>query len=117
MEPRTTLAELLRDPESSAPAIIDTAHGAVVSYKSLAEQIESLASQLLGAGLEAGDVVAVVLPNGLEFLVVFLALTRARLVASPVNPVDTAAEMQFFIGAGQAKAVIAKRDNAAAAQI
>src|SRR5262249_33715065 len=108
MEPRTTLAELLTAPESSAPAIIDTAHSAIVSSTSLAEQIETLASQLLGAGLKAGDVVAVVVPNGLEFLVVFLALTRARLVASPVNPVDTAAEMRFFIGVGQAKAVIAK---------
>ncbi|MBV8358357.1 MAG: AMP-binding protein [Deltaproteobacteria bacterium] len=117
MESSTILTELLKDPRSSAPAIIDTSYEAVVTYKSLAEQVESLASQLLGAGLKAGDVVAIVLPNGLEFLVVFLALTRARLVASPVNPVDTTAEMQFFIGAGHVKAVIAKSDNAAAAEI
>jgi oxalate---CoA ligase len=117
MEQRTTLAELLTDNGSSAPAVIDTSYGAIVNYKLLAEQVESLASRLLGAGLKVGDVVAIVLPNGLEFLVVFLALMRARLVASPINPVDTTAEMQFYVGAGQAKAVIAKSDNAAAAEI
>src|SRR6516165_8605259 len=85
MEPRTTLAQLLTDPGSSALAILDPSYGVVVNYKMLAEQVESLASQLLGAGFKAGDVVAIILPNGLEFLVVLLALTRARLVASPIN--------------------------------
>src|SRR6516165_4424841 len=114
MEPRTTLAQLLTDPGSSALAILDPSYGVVVNYKMLAEQVESLASQLLGAGFKAGDVVAIILPNGLEFLVVLLALTRARLVASPINRADKTEEMRFFVGAGQAKAVIAKRDNAAA---
>jgi acyl-CoA synthetase (AMP-forming)/AMP-acid ligase II len=115
MEQRTTLAQLLTDPESSAPAIIAPSPAVVVSYKSLAEQVERLASQLSGAGLKAGDAVAIILPNGLEFLVVFLALTRARLVAAPINPADKSAELRFFIAAGQAKAVIAESGNSAAA--
>jgi acyl-CoA synthetase (AMP-forming)/AMP-acid ligase II len=57
------------------------------------------------------------LPNGLEFLVVFLALTRARLVAAPINPVETAEEMRFLIDVPQAKAVIAKNDNATVEQV
>ena len=61
---------------------------AVVSYKALAEQIEKLSGQMRAAGLKPGDCVAVVLPNGLEFLVVFLALTHAGLVAVPLNPAD-----------------------------
>ena len=107
MEPRATLAQLLTDPGSSAPAIIAPSPAVVVSYKSLAEQVERLAAQLSGAGLKAGDVVAVVLPNGLEFLVVFLALTRARIVAAPINPAEKSAELRFFMAAGQARAVIA----------
>jgi oxalate---CoA ligase len=117
MEARNTLAELLKDPGCSAPAIIAPSDGVVVNYRSLAEQVESLASQLIGAGLKAGDTVAIVLPNGPEFLVAFLALTRARLVAAPINPADKAPEMRFFIAAAQAKAVIAKSDNAAAGEI
>jgi acyl-CoA synthetase (AMP-forming)/AMP-acid ligase II len=88
----------------------------VVSYKSLAEQVERLAAQFSGAGLEAGDVVAIILPNGLEFLVVFLALTRARLVAAPINPADKSAELRFFINAGQARAVIAESGNSIATE-
>ena len=117
MEQQTTLAQLVKDPGSSAPAIIASSYGVVVNYKSLAEQVESLASQLLGAGLKAGDAVAIVLPNGLEFLVVFLALTRARLVAAPVNPADKSAEMRFFISAGQVKAIIAQSNNAAVGEV
>jgi oxalate---CoA ligase len=116
VEQLTTLAHLLKDSGSSAPAIVAPSPGVVLNYRALAGQVEVLASQFLGAGLKAGDVVALVLPNGLEFLVVFLALTRAGLVAAPVNPADKTAEMQFFIGAGQAKAVIADTDNAAAAE-
>ena len=97
MAQRTTLAELLADPKSSAPAIIAVDPLSVVSYKALAEQIERLAEQLRSAGLRAGESVAIVLPNGLEFLVVFLALTRARLVAAP-QPGLQGSRTAFFPG-------------------
>jgi acyl-CoA synthetase (AMP-forming)/AMP-acid ligase II len=108
-----TLAELLADPASSAPAIIAASPLAVVSYKDLAGQIEQLAGRLRNAGLQPGDCVAMVLPNGLEFLVVFLALTRARLVAAPLNPAYKADELRFFLEDGQARAVIAEGGNQA----
>ncbi len=112
MAQKTTLAQLLADPASPAPAIIAADPLRIVSYKALAEQIERLAGQLRSAGLRAGESVAIVLPNGLEFLVVFLALTRARLVAAPLNPAYKAHELRFFLEDGQARAVIADRDNA-----
>jgi len=116
MEPRTTLAELLTDPESSAPAIIVPSPALIVSYKSLADQVQRLAAQFVGAGLKAGDVVAMVLPNGVEFLVVFLALTRARLVAAPINPASKSAERRSLIAAGQAKAIVAEDGDFATAE-
>jgi acyl-CoA synthetase (AMP-forming)/AMP-acid ligase II len=70
MTPRTTLAELL----------------AGFTYRALAEQIERMAEQLRSAGLRSGDCVVIVLPNGLKFLVVFLAIASAGLVAAPLNP-------------------------------
>jgi oxalate---CoA ligase len=115
MEPRATLAQLLSGPEPSAPAIIVPSPAVVVSYKSLREQVEKLAAQFSGAGLKGGETVAIVLPNGLEFLVIFLALTRARLVAAPINPASKSAELHFFIAAGQARAVIAETGDSAAA--
>ncbi len=72
-----------------------------------------LAEKLRNAGLKPGESVAMVLPNGLEFLVIFLALTRARLVAAPLNPAYKAGELRFFLEDGQARAVIADGANSA----
>jgi oxalate---CoA ligase len=113
MTTRLSLAELFEDPNSSAPAIVSTSPLVVVSYRDLAEQIERLSARFRGAGLKPGDPVAMVLPNGLEFLVVFLALTRARLVAAPLNPADKPDEVRFFIEDAQARAVIAEGANIA----
>jgi len=113
MTTRSSLAELLADPGTSAPAIISTSPLMVVSYKALAEQVERLSGQFRSAGLKPGDCVAIVLPNSLEFLVVFLALTHARLVAAPLNPADKPAEIRFFIEDAQAQAVVAQGVNAA----
>jgi oxalate---CoA ligase len=111
MTARSSLAELLADPGSSAPAIISTSSSAVVSYKSLSEQIERLSGRLRNAGLKPGDCVAIVLPNSLEFLVVFLALTHARLVAAPLNPADKPDEIRFFVEDSEAQAVVAEATN------
>jgi oxalate---CoA ligase len=113
MKPRPSLAGLLGDPGSSAPAIFATSPSTSVSYKALAEQIERLSGQLSNAGLKPGDCVASVLPNGLEFLVVFLALTRARLVAAPLNPADKPDELRFFLEDAQARAVVSEATNVA----
>ena len=108
MTTRSSLAELLADPGSSAPAIISTSPLMVVSYKALAGQIERSSGQLRSAGLKPGDCVAIVLPNSLEFLVVFLALAHARLIAAPLNPAEKPDEIRFFIEDAQARAVVAE---------
>ena len=111
MPTRSSLAELLAEPGSSAPAIISTSPLMVVSYKALAEQIERLSGQFRRAGLKPGDCVAIVLPNSLEFLVVFLALTHAGLVAALLNPADKPNEIRFFFEDAQARAIIAEGVN------
>ena len=68
-----------------------------MSYTALAEQIERLSAQFRSAGLKPGELVAIVLANGLEFLWVFLALTRVRLVAAPLNPADKPDEVRFLL--------------------
>ncbi len=116
MAPRSTLAELIADSESSAPAIIAPSPPTVVSYQALAEQVERLAGQLRGAGLEPGQCVGIVLPNGLEFLVIFLAVTRAGFVAAPLNPAYKAHELSFFMEDAQMGVVIAESGNQAVKQ-
>ena len=113
MMQRTTLTQLLADPKSAAPVVITESPPVVLSYRALAEQIDRLAEQLRSAGLRPGDCVAMVLPNGLEFLVLFLALARAGLIAAPLNPAYKTDELRIFFEDIQPRAIIVGSSNAA----
>ena len=107
----TTLANLLADPTSAQPAIIVEASGVAISYRALAEEVERLSEELHGAGLRAGDAVALVLPNGPELLVLFLALARAGLIAVPLNPAFKADELHGLFADVEPRAIVAAREN------
>src|ERR1700688_97152 len=96
MEP-TTLTHLLAFPTSAEVAIIDEAAELAISYRALADELERLAQALRGVGLDSGEAVALVLPNGLELLVLCLALARAGLVAAPLNPASSVSELRGLI--------------------
>jgi acyl-CoA synthetase (AMP-forming)/AMP-acid ligase II len=61
---------------------------------------------LTQGGVEAGDTISIVLPNGLEFITSFLAVTWARGVAAPLNPGYKVEEFKFYMEDAGAKAVI-----------
>jgi non-ribosomal peptide synthetase component E (peptide arylation enzyme) len=65
MSIRSSLAELLADPGCSSPAVLTTSPLIEVSYQALADQVDRLSGQLIGAGLKPGNCVAIVLPNSL----------------------------------------------------
>lgn len=106
MNATKTLADLFQNADGKQPAIILPEDGCSITYRALVDQIENTASQLQQAGLEPGQAVAIVLPNGLEYLVAFLAVTRARLVAAPLNPAYKPGEFDFYLEDSGAKAVI-----------
>jgi acyl-CoA synthetase (AMP-forming)/AMP-acid ligase II len=112
MRQRTTFTQLLADPKSEAPALIIESPPVVVTYRALAEQIERLAEQLRSAGLSPGDCVVIVLPNGLEFLVLFLAIAAAGLVAVPLNPAYKTDELRSLFEDIQPRAIIVEDSNA-----
>jgi acyl-CoA synthetase (AMP-forming)/AMP-acid ligase II len=107
MSTPTTLADLFSRAEPNHPAVILPEANNTITYRSLAEQVESLAAILRGSGLEPGTPVAIVLPNGLEYVTVFLATTRARLVAAPLNPAYKSDEFRFYLEDAGVKVVIA----------
>jgi acyl-CoA synthetase (AMP-forming)/AMP-acid ligase II len=108
---RNTLAELFEDPHVSDPAIVSINPPVTVSYRALGEQVERLAQQLPNSGLKPGDCVATFLVNDLDFVVLFLALTRARLVAAPLNPAYKADELRAAIADCEARALIAHAED------
>jgi len=68
-----------------------------VSFAELHEVVERLAGQLVAAGVEPGDAVALSLPNGPEIILAFLAIVHAGAAAAPLNPGYTAPEFQAYL--------------------
>ncbi|MBM3949060.1 MAG: AMP-binding protein [SAR202 cluster bacterium] len=71
--------------------------GPTLTYAALRDEVERVAALLAGAGLRRGGPVSIILGNSLEYLVTFLAATRAGAVAAPLNPAYTAAEFRFYM--------------------
>jgi oxalate---CoA ligase len=105
MQP-TTLAQILVDAPSKGPAVIGESPELVLTYEGLIDQTERLAGRMRAAGLQAGDSVAVVLPNGPAFVTMFLALMRAGLVAAPFNSSFTTNELRALLNDLQPRAII-----------
>jgi acyl-CoA synthetase (AMP-forming)/AMP-acid ligase II len=101
-----TLMDVLLTTSASRPAVVLSEGPRTVTYAHLRQQIATLAETLRHGGLQTGDTVAIVLPNGLEFLAAFMAATWARLVAAPLNPAYKADEFRFYMEDAGIRAVI-----------
>lgn len=114
-----TLRNLWSDTFSNQPAVVIPEGGPRLSYAELTAQIERLATALRQGGIQPGDPVSMILPNGLEFLTTFLAATWARAVAAPLNAAYKVEEFRFYLEDAGVKAIIvppgphAARDAAA----
>ncbi|KAA9160105.1 long-chain fatty acid--CoA ligase [Amycolatopsis acidicola] len=88
----------------AAPALIDGDR--VVSFAEFDELTDRLGHALLARGLEPGDRVAVLMPNGIDGVVAYYALAKSGLVRVPLNARETAPELAFKIEDSQARALI-----------
>ena len=90
-----TLADLLAAGNEEEPAIV-TVGGAVLSHGRLRTETARLAKRLRALGVVPGDRVAIVLGNGPEMAVAFLAAATAG-TAAPLNPRYRAEELKFYM--------------------
>ena len=70
---------------ASRPAVNDLATGRRLTYAELWAESGRLASGLARAGVRAGDVVALSLFNGVEFVLLWLGAQRLGAIAAPIN--------------------------------
>ncbi len=106
-EPKTCLHNLLQTSAQKIPngiALI-TEGRSPLTYEHLWIQIQQLVTQLNTVGVGRNDRVAVVLPNGAEMAVAFLAITSCATCA-PLNPNYREAEFDFFLSDLNPKALI-----------
>jgi acyl-CoA synthetase (AMP-forming)/AMP-acid ligase II len=104
MPNETTVRTLIAQGDSARAAI--AAPGvAPLSRGRLLQQIDATMGALRALGIKANDRVAIVLPNGPEMAVSFLAVA-AGATAAPLNPAYRAEEFDFYLGDLEAKLLI-----------
>ena len=99
-----TLAELIRDHDSDAPAF-----GAPgrdwLTYGGLRALSSEVRAALNGFGIGPGDRVAIVLPNGPEMAAAFVTIAQSA-VTAPLNPAYREDEFAFYLEDLKAKALV-----------
>jgi acyl-CoA synthetase (AMP-forming)/AMP-acid ligase II len=86
-----------------------------LTYGGLRATIERAARQFAGLGLQRGDRIAVVLPNGPEMAAAFLAVACCA-TAAPLNPAYREEEFRFYLEDLRARALIVAEGEATPAR-
>ncbi|MGI9149735.1 MAG: AMP-binding protein [Chloroflexota bacterium] len=110
----STLLRLFESAASADPAVV-APDGLSMSYGQLRVNLQSVADSLAGLGIQRADRVAIVLPQGIEAVVVTLGAALVA-TAAPLNPSFTEAEFRFFFEDVSARALIVPADGAEAAR-
>ncbi|MDQ6681526.1 MAG: AMP-binding protein, partial [Pseudomonadota bacterium] len=102
-----TIFEMVARTAARAPSKTAVVHGEQrFSYARLLVDAEHLAVALWSLGIRPLDRVVVQLPNGLEFVVAYLALTRIGAIPVMALRAHRHAEVRHFIGASGAVAYV-----------
>src|SRR5438270_1520104 len=109
-----TLNEVLERGATKATAIA-VPGGPRLTYGQLREQVEAAADGLAQLGLGRGQRIALVLPNSVETIVLFLA-AAATGTAAPLNQAYKEDEFRFYLEDTEARALIVPPGGAPAAR-
>jgi long-chain acyl-CoA synthetase len=107
------LADLVRSAATSQgdkPALIDGERS--ISWADLDRHVDSLAAGLRGSGSQAGERVALLLPNSIEFATAYFGVLRAGLVAVPLNTAYTTTELSYQLDDASVSLVITDAEHA-----
>ena len=88
----------------AAPALIDGER--VLTFAEFDDLTDRLGHALLARGLQEGDRVAVLMPNGIDGVVAYYALAKAGLVRVPLNARETSHEHAYKIDDSQARGLV-----------
>jgi long-chain acyl-CoA synthetase len=85
--------------------------GTRYSYNRLRALSESLAAALSGIGVEAGGKVMLYIPNGIQWVVAWLALQRLGAVAVPITPIYTPRDIIYIANDSGAETIVCADTN------
>lgn len=105
--PETSLSHLIDDAVREVPHKVALEFfGATTTYAELGSQIDRAAEGLRLAGVQAGDRVALILPNCPQHIIAFYAILRLGAIVVEHNPLYTGAELRHMFEDHGAKAAI-----------
>ena len=107
-----TLRGLLSAGADGAPAIV-APDGSVLTHAEMRSEVDRLAGRLRGLGLGPADRIAIVVPNGPEMALAFLAAACTG-CAAPLNPKYRTDELRFYLDDLGAKALVTLPDDSGA---
>ncbi len=95
----------------AAPALLENGRG--MSYAQLEEDSNRFAHHLLARGLQAGDKVAMLSPNSMDFVVAAFGILKAGLVWVPVNALLSPTEVAYIVQHAEARLLVVDAQLAA----
>src|SRR5258708_17276443 len=100
------LPDLRATQDPSGPAVADDYTD--LNNSQFLAAVQRAAASLRGHGVAAGDVVAIMLPNTVSFVVSLFAAWRLGAAVTPINPSLTPTEVSYQVGDAAAKVLIAE---------
>ena len=112
-EPRS-IPELLRQRAAERPEkifLISEADGRQFTYGEFESVVRHVAGMLAVRGIAKGDVVSLLLPNSVEFVIAYFACWQIGALAGPINSLLKSQEIAYVISNSEAKALLVNSDS------
>lgn len=85
-------------------------HHQTITYGELNRQVDRLSHGLIRAGLRAGEISVLMMPNSIEWVMVYYALAKIGAIVLPVNFLYKAGELEHIFKDSGARIFIGHRD-------
>jgi long-chain acyl-CoA synthetase len=115
---RANVADLLREAAAARPdavAFIDAPSGREITWATLDAAVDAMAHGLRRHGLVAGDRVAVLLGNRIEFVATYFSTLRAGMISLPLNTAYTEHEVGDLLARSGARLLVTDEGSEAVA--
>lgn len=102
----TSLLQQRVEQNPQKPFLFSEADGRALTYAEFENVVNATSSLLASHGVGRGDVVSLLMPNSVEYIVTYFACWRLGAVAGPVNSLLKEDETAYVINNSEAKAIV-----------
>src|SRR5215213_8070984 len=104
-----SIPELLRQRAAAAPGkhfLFSEADKRRFTYSEFEATVKRVAGMLAANGVRKGDVVSLLLPNSVEYVVAYFACWHIGALAGPINSLLKAEEIEYVISNSESKVLL-----------